>query len=280
MTKIKIVTDSTADLSTEEISRYNIEVVPLSIHIDEKSYTDRVDISPEEFMDKMREAKELPKTSQPPAGSFLNLYESLYEQGYEVISIHMSAKMSGTVQAAETAASLSKANVTVIDSTFISRALSFQVLEAAKMAQEGKSIHEILTALEKIRFKTRLLVYVDTLENLSKGGRIGKGKALIGALLNVKPIAAVIDGEYTPMGRVRNQTQAVNLLVKHFASDIKDRVLKRVDIAHAEGMEMAQRVRKAILELTGHERINITFTTPVISTHTGPGAIALMYWVE
>lgn len=280
MNKVKIVTDSTADLSSMDIDNYDIEVVPLSIHFSGKTFIDRVDITPEEFMQKMKEEEELPKSSQPPAGAFVEVYDSLHEQGYEVISIHMTGGMSGTVQSAESAASMSKANVTVIDSRYISRALSFQVLEAAKMAQNGSSVKEIVEKIDTIRENTRLLVYVDTLENLLKGGRIGKGKALIGSLLSVKPIAALKDGVYTPIGKVRNQTQAARFLSKHFAEDIKGKMIKGVEIAHAEGLELAQKVKNAITELTGYDSVNITYTTPIISTHTGPGAIGLMYYFE
>lgn len=280
MRKVKIVTDSTADLSNIDIEKYDIEVVPLSIHFSGKTYIDRIDITPEEFMEKMKVEEELPKSSQPPAGVFLKLYDSLDEQGYEIISIHMTGGMSGTVQSAETAASMSKAKVTVLDSRFISRALSFQVLEAAKMAQNGSSVAEIVERIDVIRRNTRLLVFVDTLENLSKGGRIGKGKALIGSLLNIKPIAALEDGVYTPIGKVRNQTQAARFLARHLAEDIKGKMIKGVEIAHAEGMELAQKVKRAIKELTGYDGVHITFTTPIISTHTGPGAIGLMYYFE
>lgn len=280
MKKIKVVTDSTVDLSDDDIKKYDLEVVPLSIHIDGTTYIDRVDITPEEFMTKMKDSEELPKSSQPPTGVLLELYDRLHDEGYEVLSIHMTGGMSGTVQSAETAASMAKGNVTVVDSRFISKALSFQVIEAAKMAKAGKSMSEILHVLNNIRENTRLFVYVDTLENLSKGGRIGKGKALIGSLLNIKPIASLEGGVYTPVTKVRNHTQAAKFLAKQFAEDVKGRIIKSVGIAHADGFELAQRVKNSIKELTGYEEVDILYTTPIISTHTGPGAIGFMYYFE
>lgn len=280
MTKIKIVTDSTSDLSDELIEKYDIEVVPLSIHIDGKTYIDRVEISPSEFMKKMKEASELPKSSQPPVGAFLEVYDRLGSEGYEIISIHMTSGMSGTVRSAESAAQMTKSKVTVIDSRFISGALGFQVLEAVKMARKGKGTEEIVERLNFVRQHTQLFVVVDTLENLVKGGRIGKGTALIGSLLNIKPIASLAGGEYTPVAKVRSHSQVVKYISKKFAEDVKEKTIKGVKIAHAEGYELAKKVAHAIFELTGYQSVEIVETTPIISTHTGPGAIGFVYYYE
>lgn len=278
MTKIKIVTDSTADLRDDQIKKYNIEIVPLTITIDGESYTDRVDISPEEFVIKMGEAKELPKTSQPSAGTFLEMYDRLSDEGYQILSIHMTGGMSGTVRSAESAAQMSKGNVTVVDSRYISKALSFQVLEAAEMAANGNSVEEIVKHLEEVRNQTKLLIMVDTLENLVKGGRIGKGKAFLGSLLNIKPISSLEGGELTPISKARSHSQVIKYLVKQFAEDLKGKSIKRVGIAHIAAKELADQLEKEIADLTGFHDTEIVFTTPVISTHTGPGAIALMYY--
>lgn len=280
MRKIKIVTDSTVDLADEILKEYGVEVVPLSIHIDGETFIDRVGITPDEFIQKMKFSQELPKSSQPAVGLFEELYNRLDDEGYDVISIHMTGGMSGTVQAAQMAANLSKGNVTVVDSRFISKALSYQVLEAAKLALEGKSVDEIVSRLHVVRENTRLFVFVDTLENLIKGGRIGKGKALIGSLLNIKPIASLDGGEYTPVVKVRSHTQAVKYLAKQFAEDVKDKTIKKVGIAHAEGKELAYKLKQAIYDITGFEEVDIDYTTPVISTHTGIGAIGFMYYFE
>ncbi|MGJ7921803.1 DegV family protein [Neobacillus sp. LXY-4] len=280
MSKIKIVTDSTADLTHEEISKYNLEVVPLSIHINGETFIDRVDITPVEFIKKMKESPELPKSSQPSAGTFVEVYDRLADEGYEVISIHMTGGMSGTVQSAASAAQMTKAKVTVVDSRFISRALTFQVIEAAKMAQSGKSSAEIIEHINKIREQTRLFVVVDTLENLVKGGRIGKGRAMIGSLLNIKPIASLEGGVYTPVAKVRSHSQVAKYLAKQFAEDVKDKTVKGAGIVHVEGLELANKVKDAMIELTGFSETTISYTTPVIGTHTGVGAIGFMYYFE
>jgi len=280
LTKIKIVTDSTVDMLNEELIKLDIEVVPLTISINGETYTDRVDITPSDFMNKMKESEELPKTSQPSVGAFLELYDKLGSEGYEVISIHMTGGMSGTVQSAQGAAKMTETNVTVFDSRFISKGLSFQVIEAAKMVKDGKSVAEIMERLMEIRLHTRLYVVVDSLENLVKGGRIGKGTALIGSLLHIKPIASLENGEYTPVAKVRSHAQVAKYLAKSFAEDVKGKVIKGVGLVHADGHGLALKVREAIKERTGYEQIKIEETTPVVSTHTGAGAIGFMYYFE
>ncbi|WP_026583594.1 DegV family protein [Bacillus sp. J33] len=280
MSKIKIVTDSTADLSSEIIDKYAIEVVPLTIHIEGNTYLDRVDITPSEFIRKMKEANELPKSSQPPAGAFVEVYDRFGEEGYDIISIHMTGGMSGTVRSAESAAGMSSANVTVVDSRYISKALAFQVLEAAKLAKEGKSVQEIVERLNTVRESSKLFVVVDTLENLVKGGRIGKGKAMIGSLLNIKPIASLEGGVYTPVAKVRSHNQVAKYLAKQFAEDVKGKAIKGVGLVHAEGYELASKLKRLIEEMTAYDKVEIEETTPIISTHTGPGAIGFMYYLE
>lgn len=278
--KIKVVTDSTVDLSNEVIEKYDIEVVPLSIQINGETFLDRVDITPKEFIHKMKESSELPKSSQPAVGTFVEVYNKWGAEGYDVISIHMTGGMSGTVQSAETAAGMCSANVQVVDSRFISKALGFQVIEAATMAKEGKDMDEIVQRLNAIREQTRLFVVVDTLENLVKGGRIGKGKAMIGSLLNIKPIASLEGGVYTPVSKARSYTQVAKYLGKQFAEDVKGKTIKGVGLVHAESLELTSKVVDSVKELTGYDKIDIEYTTPIISTHTGPGAIGFMYYFE
>ncbi|WP_404442222.1 DegV family protein [Sutcliffiella horikoshii] len=280
MTNVKIVTDSTVDIDQSIIEELNIEIVPLSITIDGESYIDRFGIKPDEFMDKMKHSTELPKSSQPSVGTFVDVYNRLGEDGSKILSLHMTGGMSGTVGSAESAASISDSDVTVVDSRFISFALSFQVVAAAKMAKQGKDLQEIINKLNDIRSNTDLFIMVDTLDNLVKGGRIGRGKALIGSLLNIKPIASLADGVYTPVTKVRSHSQVIKFFTKQFKEDIAGKVVKGVGIAHAGSLKQAQALKDALYEASGFEDIQIAYTTPVISTHTGPGALALMYYAE
>jgi DegV family protein with EDD domain len=280
MTNVKIVTDSTVDIDQSIIDELDIKIVPLSITIDEKSYIDRFGIKPDEFLNKMKESKELPKSSQPAVGTFVETYDELGKDGSRILSIHMTGGMSGTVQSAESASNISDADVTVVDSRFISFALSFQVMEAAKMAKEGKNVEEILKRLDTVRANTDLFIMVDTLDNLVKGGRIGRGKALIGSLLSIKPIASLADGVYTPVNKVRSHSQVIKFYTKQFKEDIAGKTVKRVGIAHAGCVKLAETLKASMQEVSGFQDVEIAFTTPVISTHTGPGALALMYFAE
>ncbi|WP_064091356.1 DegV family protein [Rossellomorea aquimaris] len=280
MTKINIVTDSTVDLTDEIVKELDIHVVPLSISINGETYLDRIDLSPSSFLEKMRTSSELPKSSQPPAGTFLELYDELGKDGSKVLSIHMTGNMSGTVRSAQSAAEMSSSDVTVVDSRFISKGLAFQVIEAAKLAKQGKSLEEILEAIENIRKKTKLFVVVDTLENLVKGGRIGKGRAMIGSLLNIKPIASLDGGEYTPVAKVRSHSQVVKYLTSQFVEDVKGKTIHGVGLVHADGMELATNLKEKIMDKTGYDEFEISYTTPIISTHTGIGAIGFMYYTD
>lgn len=279
MKPIYIVTDSTADLSENEIKQYGIRIVPLTIQIDNETYVDGVDVMPEQFLSLMAQAKELPKSSQPAVGVFKELYDELGKDGAHIISIHMTGGMSGTAKSAESAANMSAADVTVIDSLYISQALSFQVIEAAQMAQDGRSVEDIVNRVKEIQKATTLYVVVDKMDNLVKGGRIGKGRALIGSLLNIKPIALLQNGVYTPGAQVRSHRQVVKHLFKAFTEQTTGKIIKKVGISHANGLAMAEPLKK-LIEDSGVKDVALTFTSPIISTHTGEGAIGFMFYAE
>lgn len=280
MTSIKIVTDSTADLSEELLRKYHISVLPLSISIDGTVYSDRFDIQPDEFIEKMESAAELPKSSQPPLGAFIELYEELTADGSEVISIHLSSELSGTYQTAVSASNMVGGNITVIDSMYISKGLGFQVVRAALLAEEGMTAEAIVKDLENLRDRTSLYVTIDHFDNLIKGGRIGRGKALLGSLLKVKPIARLEDGIYTPEKNVRSSSQLIRYLTGQFVSAVKGRTVQAIGIAHADALDLAHRLKDSLLEHIPGIDIDIDYTTPIISVHTGKGAIGFTFYTD
>lgn len=280
MSKIKIVTDSTVDFSKEKIEELNITVIPLSIQINGETYLDGIEITPLQFINKMKQSEELPKTSQPALGKFVDIYEQLTADGSKVISIHLSSGLSGTFSTACSAANMVDADVTVVDSAFISQAMGFQVIEAAKMANEGSTVEEIIARLNEVKNNTFLYVMVDTLDNLVKGGRIGKGKAFIGSLLSIKPIASLEDGVYSPVGKVRNHSQVIKAYTKYFEQDTANKTIKGIGVAHADAIELATKLKDSLKNLTMYKLDDPYFTTPVISTHTGVGALAIVYFAE
>ncbi|NIK78883.1 DegV family protein with EDD domain [Paenibacillus castaneae] len=279
MPGIRIVTDSTTDLPKELLEQYNVEVIPLSVYVDGESYEDNVTIAPLEFIQKMKNSKELPKTSQPSAGVFVEAYDRLGSEGDLIISIHMTSGMSGTYATACSAAEMSSSRVIVIDSQMISQALGFQVIEAAKMAQTGSSEESITQRLKEIFANTTLFVVVLTVENLVKGGRIGKAKGWISTILNIKPIAMLEQGVLAPFAKVRTSSQIVQRLMERFMEDIKGKEVAEIGISHADNLSLAERLREEIGRIVSVP-VCIQPATPVITTHTGPGAIGFMYYTK
>lgn len=276
---IRIVTDSTTDLPPELIAKYGIEVLPLSVYVDGETYLDSVTITPLEFIDRMRNASELPKTSLPPVGAFVETYDRLGAEGDTIISIHMTSGLSGTYNAACLAAEMTTSRVEVIDSQMISQALGFQVIEAAKMARSGQSVEAIVARVKEILTQTSLFVVVDTLDNLIKGGRIGKAAGWIGSLLSIKPIAMLEKGVYSPVARVRNMSQVIKTLIERFEQDIAGKTVRGIGISHADNLPLAQKLTEQIARFTSAP-VTIRPATPVITTHTGPGAIGFMYYAD
>ena len=281
MGQIHIVADSTCDLTDEEIKQHGIHVVPLTVQINGKTYTDRVDLQPDMFMDLMKDAPELPKSSQPAPGVFKELYDELGKDGAQVISIHMTGGMSGTVQSAKQASEMTDTDVTVIDSRYIAFGLAFQLREAIRLRDAGATVEEIVAGVNRVRENTRLFVVLDTLENMVKGGRIGKGKAVVSSLLNIKPIGNLDIGEVTICAKPRSHKQVVNFLMSEFEKDTAGKTVKSVGISHANAMDtlvnpLIEQLRAA--GFTGN--VEVAYTSPVISTHTGEGAIGFMYYAE
>ncbi len=195
MSRIIIVTDSTADLTKQEIQDFNIHVVPLNITIQEEHYLDGETITKEEFKNKMIASSELPMTAQPSIGRFVELYDELGKDGSEIISIHLMNSISGTVNAARQAADITESTVTVVDSDFTSRSMGIIVREAANAAKEGKSVEEVLEVIESTRQRTKLYLTVLNLDNLIKGGRISRVMGAFSNLLNIKLFLEVINGK-------------------------------------------------------------------------------------
>ena len=211
---VKIITDSTSDIPESIISDLDIEVVPLNIHIGQDNFKHGVDIGTDEFYTKLLTGSELPKTSQPSPGEFLDVYNKFLDQSDAIVSIHVTSKLSGTYNSAIQAKS--ELNVTkpieVVDSATVSMALGLIVIRAAKIAKDGGTLEEVLKEIEHCSSNTEVLVVLDTLEYLEKGGRIGKASALIGSILSLKPILTVEDGIVGTFGKARTFTKAMNSL--------------------------------------------------------------------
>lgn len=211
MSKVKIVTDSTADLPKELASKHEIAVVPLKVIFnDEEPLRDGVDIETEQFYRRQVEKKEYSRTSQPAPAEFYKVYSELSAGGGSIISIHLSSTLSGTCQSARTAREmLPEADIDVIDSKSASMGLGLIVLEAARAAGDGKTKKEILGLVNKMISSAQVYFVVDTLEYLARGGRIGKAQALLGTILSIKPLLCLKEGLVEPLEKIRGKSRAI-----------------------------------------------------------------------
>ncbi|SES74460.1 DegV family protein [Anaerobranca gottschalkii] len=274
---IKLVVDSTADLSQDIIEKYDITVVPLNVHFGDEVFKDGVDLNTESFFAKLQNSEVMPRTSQPSPGDFYKVYTSLLAEGHSIISIHISSKLSGTYQSAVIAKNmLEDADITIIDSKSASLGLGLIAYQGAKLIKEGKGVKEIQEILNKIIEDQLICFGVDTLEFLQKNGRIGKASALIGTLLNVKPILTLnSEGIVAPLGKVRGKNKVIPYLVEKIKEKFNDDLVN-VAIAHALTPEQKDELLAyAIQELNISEILEGNIGS-VIGTNTGPGVIAIV----
>lgn len=280
MTNVKIVTDSSCTMEKSLRDELNIHMMPLSIMVDGVVYPDDDHLPGEKFMDMMANAKALPKTSQPPIGEFVELYDRLGEDGSEVISIHMTKGLSGTVEAARQASNLSSSKVTVIDSDFTDQGLSFQVIQAAKLAQAGAGVPEILAEIERVKQNTKLYIGISTLDNLVKGGRISRTTGLLSNIFNMKVVMDFENTELIPVAKGRG-VKTFNKWFDELKSELsKIPNVRQVGISHADGLELANGFKEGLQAIFKDMDIPVLHTNPVIATHTGKNAFAIMYYTD
>lgn len=272
-----VITDSTADIPEKMASDHGISVVPLSVSFEGATLLDGT-IGKEEFFARMEGASELPKTSQPPVGLFVEAYERALREAEHVISLHISNRLSGTVESARRAAAEFSGRVHVFDSLNLSWGLAWQVLNAASAAAEGLSVEAALERLSSVRERVRLLVGLDSLDNLAKGGRIGKVSAFLGSLLNLK-VTLTVDphGEFVPLGRSRGEKAGLDYTLDWVARQMDGCRRGRFAVGHALSESRALRLAERIRELYEVEELVVYEAGSVISTHTGTGwGVALL----
>ena len=281
MSRIIIVTDSTDDLTEQEIQDFNIHVVPLNITIQEEHYLDGETITKEEFKNKMIASSELPMTAQPSIGRFVELYDELGKDGSEIISIHLMNSISGTVNAARQAADITESTVTVVDSDFTSRSMGIIVREAAQAAKEGKSAEEVLAVIESTRQRTKLYLTVLNLDNLIKGGRISRVMGAFSNLLNIKLFLEVINGKI----EIVQKGRGLKSLQKKYDEVFEEMKacpngIQEIGIMHAGLNEFNQSQIDTLRELFPDAKLTIVMTSPIIMSHTGVDAMAVTYLIK
>lgn len=277
MANIKIVTDSSITIEPEVVEAYGITIVPLSVMVDGVLYSDS-ELGQGDFLRLMQSSKNLPKTSQPPVGVFAEIYENLAADVAHIVSIHMSHALSGTVEAARQGATLSGAEVTVIDSGFTDQAMKFQVVEAAKLAKEGADLDTVLARIEEVKEKTELYIGVSTLENLVKGGRIGRVTGLLSSLLNIRVVMQMKDHQLEPIVKGRGN-KTFKKWLDELTEKLSHKKVAEIGISYAGTPEWANEM-KAQLQSLVEKAIPVLETGSIIQTHTGENAFAVLVRYE
>lgn len=279
MSKIRIVTDSSITIEPELVESLGITVVPLSVMVDGVVYSD-ADLKEEgKFLNLMKNSKNLPKTSQPPVGLFAEVYEKLTSEGAEqIVSIHLSHSLSGTLEAARQGANIAGVEATIVDSGFTDQALKFQVVEAAKLAKEGANLDRILGRIKEVHDKTRLYIGVSTLENLVKGGRIGRVTGILSSLLNIKIVMEMTNHELHPILKGRGNKTFYKWL-DNFVASVKDANIAEIGISYAGKKDFALELKERLQGLV-QQPISVLETGSIIQTHTGEGAFAVLVRYE
>jgi len=281
MSKIAIVTDSTAYLPQPLVDQYHITVCPQILIWDQATYQDGVDIQPTEFYQRLKTAKVMPSSSQVAIPTFKSVFDNLLDQGYGVLAILLSAKLSGTVDSAVKAREASpQAPIEIVDSLTTGLEMGLHVLAAARAAAAGASLAECKAIAEQAQKHTHIFITFETLEFLHRGGRIGGAQRFLGTALNIKPILEIRDGRLEAVERVRTRSKALNRLIELVEQNVAGKKPVRLACMHAN----AEAEAKAVL-LQAETRLGAIETilgdvSPVIGTHAGPGTIGLAYMTE
>jgi DegV family protein with EDD domain len=268
------VTDSTVDPTPEMVEEMGVTIVPLRVIFGDEVYREGLDITTEEFYERLVKSRPLPTTSAPSVGDFQEAYERLLKEFDSIVSIHMGAKLSGTIQAAQTARqSLAKPErVEILDSQMISLPMAFVVTEAVEAARAGAKLAEVKAAAESAVQRTSLRCMLDTLEYLRRGGRIGRARAYLGTFLSIKPILSLREGELYPEERVRTRPRGLERLIQWA---VKQQNVKRAAVGHSTTPDEAQSIRERLEMAFPNVKVIVARFGPVLGTHAGPGIVGV-----
>lgn len=278
--KTAIVTDSTAYLPEKLREQLHIEMCPLNVIFGTESYSEELELTAEDFYEKVKQVPELPKTSQPAIGLFVETFKRLAEQGYDaIVSIHLSSGISGTYQASITAGEMVEGiDVYSFDSEISCMPQGFYAIEAAEMALHGKGPKEILTRLNEMKKTMRAYLLVDDLAHLQRGGRLNGAQAFIGSLLQVKPLLHFDHKIIVPFEKIRTQKKAIKRILELFGEDAKTGAPIKASVIHANCLEIVEDIKKQIQAEYPNVEIDISYFGAVIGTHLGEGAIGLGWY--
>jgi len=272
---VKIVTDSSADLPAELVQELGITVVPLYLRFGEEVFRDRVDISEDEFYERLVHDPIHPSTTQPTPQDFINVYQKLSQEADGIVSIHISSKLSGTCNSALQGKELIEKGcpIEVVDSQTLTMGLGLISIAAATVAKAGKGLEEVLAEVRQAIPNIHLLGLLDTLKYLLLGGRIGKAKALVGSILNVKPLLKLQDGEVVPAGQARTRSKGMDRLFE-FAKNAVN--IEDLAVVYNTTPDEAQTLAERIGSIFNKEQIRLARIGPMLGVHFGPGALVVV----
>jgi DegV family protein with EDD domain len=284
VSRTAIVTDSSVNVPSGVREEYGIHVVPLKVIFDGRSYMDGADITPAQFYEMLGAAPELPTTSQPSTGDFVEVYSRLGEEADAIVSIHISELLSGTVKSALGAQQLvNHVPIEVIDSRSTSLGLGFVVMAAARAAQDGMSFPEVAAAARRVIPKLSVMFVVDTLKYLHMGGRIGGASAMLGTALKIKPLLHLYEGQVNPLERVRSKCRAtermLQIMEQRLAAERQGGVL-RAAVVHADRADEAMELKEQVRSRFEPTELYLAELTPALGTHVGPGTLGLGWYVD
>ncbi|HEX74197.1 MAG TPA: DegV family protein [Dehalococcoidia bacterium] len=271
---VQIVTDSLSDITDDIAEGLGITVVPLTVSFGKESFLDRITMSTDEFYHRLVHDPIWPTTTQPPPGAFVDVYNKLAEETDEILVITLSTKLSGTYQSALAAKSMvdEKCRIEVIDSLTVAMGLGLIVIAAAKAVQAGANLDEVTDLVRRAIPRSHLFAFFDTLKYLAKGGRIGKAQGLLGAMLSIKPILTVKDGEMSPLTRVRSRAAGMDYLYNSVAGFPN---IEGLAVEHSTTPDDADKLIERFGSLFPKERIYSSTISPVVGTYAGPSAMAV-----
>lgn len=274
---VKIVTDSSADIPPQILKELDIAVVPLYVRFGNDVYRDKVNITDEEFYNKLVSGEVFPATSQPTPLDFKQVYEELAKDADGIVSIHLSAKLSGTIQSATQARESipETCPIEIVDSLSITSGLGMVCLAAARAAKAGAKMEEVVKIAREAVPEIHFMVLFDTLKYLAKGGRIGKAKGLMGAMLNIKPLVGMKDGEVVPLGKARSYSKGMEQQYEFIEKTIREGEVKDLSIMYNTSKDEADALAERVAPLYAREKILMGEIGPILGTHGGPNMLVV-----
>ena len=273
---IRIVVDSTSDLTDEIIEKYNIKMVPLTVNFENESFLDKVELSTKEFFEKLEVAEKLPTTTLVSPGAFVEVFSEILMEGDQVLGLFIASELSGTYDSARMAKNMiGSDDIHIIDTRSVCLGSFALILEAIKLVEQNKPIEEIVDELERLKEKVVVAAALDTLKYLEKGGRLTKGQAVLGTLLNIKPIIGVKDGKITVIDKIRGKNKAIKWFDEWIEKNNYDLSDKTVLLFHGRAYEQLKLLRDAIEKKYRIKNIIEQEIGAVIGTHAGPGVLGI-----